>query len=70
MDENEYRTYFEWKQTYYTVEYPSMQCRICQYLNESENKTKVYEYMDEFWNSDSNCTNPKVYYKDIKDFKL
>jgi hypothetical protein len=70
MDEKEYRTYFEWKQTYYTVEFPPMQCSICQYLNESANKTKVYENIDQIWNPYSNCTQPNVYYKDIKDFKL
>jgi hypothetical protein len=70
MDEVEYNKYFEWKQKYDIIMYPQLQCRICQYLNENENRTKVYESLDLFWNPNSDCINPKEYYKGIKDFNV
>jgi alpha-1,3-fucosyltransferase len=71
MDEKEYMKYFKWKQRYEVMIEPLPKpCVICQYLNKSANKTRVYEDMGQYWNRNSNCTNPDVFYKDIKDLKL
>jgi hypothetical protein len=70
MDEVEYNKYFEWKRIYVISTRLSFYCKICQYLNENENKTKIYERLDLFWGPKSECIELKNYYKGFNDFKV
>ena len=67
LDRNDtmYNEYFEWKRSYELSEYGWEGCPLCEYLNLSANVTQIYHKMNRFWNEKTDCTAPRVFYKDL-----
>lgn len=57
-DKNQYYEFFKWHE-YYSFHfsgedrYSGELCRLCAFLNNSINKTSIYEHITEWWNEDS-----------------
>lgn len=67
LDKNDglYNEYLHWKTWYAIVPHPPIQCNLCEYLNKAENVSKVYDRLDLFWDSKTQCHSPHEFYKGI-----
>ena len=58
-----YNSFFKWKKDYEVIAKRKHKCRICEYLNKSSGKTKIYGSLDTFWNEQAQCLTPLDYYR-------
>ena len=67
LDKNDtlYNQYFSWKGEYKIVPHPPLQCYICEYLNIARDIKKTYDRMDLFWDKQTKCYAPSVFYKNM-----
>ena len=67
LDKNDtlYNQYFFWKSKYKIVQHPPLQCNVCEYLNVARDIKKTYDRLDLFWDKQTKCYAPSVFYENV-----